>query len=141
MPNLSSKKSDLYVQYCSHQAVVAKYGGPVPVSKEVCNRCNDAIVAKIGYCCPIINCANTCTRYSNPDLCNLARDPGDAYKNDPEVLPLYDVSEKLKETVEDPERWKKEPKKISNGKRYGSCTPVIQAASAMNKRLAKEGKI
>ena len=59
MPHTQSKsKADVYVQYCAHAAVVHKYGGPIPVSKEVCNRCNDAMVDKVGYCCPMINCTH-----------------------------------------------------------------------------------
>jgi len=139
MPN--SKSNNSYVQYCRHPKIIAKYGGPVPITSAACNRCNDVQVATTGYCCPDISCAHTCNRYGNPDMCNLARDPSDAYKNDPETLPLHDVSEKLKEAVENPKKWKKEPKKISNGKRYGSCTPVIQSATSMNTRLAKEKRI
>lgn len=137
----SSKSKTKYVQYCRHPRVVLRHGGPVPITREACNRCNDHQVANTGYCCPDIHCTHTCTRYANPDLCNLARDPRDAYKSDPETLPLFDISQELKQSVEDPKKWRKEPPKIKNGKRYGSCTPVIQSASAMNKRLAQEGKI
>lgn len=137
----NSKSRTTRTQLCSHHRIVAKYGKAMPISAEACNKCNDAIIANTGYCCPMIECKKICTRYGNPDLCNFARDPNDAFKNDPEILPLHDISKELKQMAEDPKRWKKEPPKLKNGKRYGSAIPSIQGASAMNKRLAKEGKI
>lgn len=139
MPNSKSEKTS-FQQYCCHPVFLKKYGGPVPMTKEACNRCNDLQIQRTGYCCPDIDCARTCTRFGNPDLCNYARETRDAYKNDPETIPLLDVSKKLKERAESPKKWKKAPPPITNGERYGSVTPVIRHAELMHKLLEKKQK-
>jgi len=132
----NSKPKTKFQQFCAHPQVVAKYGGPMPISRDACNLCNDAVVKEFGYCCPMIDCDHTCNRRGNPDLCNLARNPSDAFKMDPEVLPLM---EPPRTELEDAEKWKKEPPSIKNAKQFGTAKPAIIQAERMNKKLADEG--
>lgn len=124
---------------CPHPLVMKKHGGPMPVTNEACNACNDAHVAKWGYCCDFINCHETCDRKGNPDLCNLARDPADAHRmNDYEALPLMWDPTAYKQKLEDPKDWKKEPKQIKNAKQYGTFKPAIFHSEMMHKKLEEE---
>jgi hypothetical protein len=113
----------------------AKFGGPMPVTAEACNRCNDTQVLQTGYCCDFIDCHRICNRKGNPDLCNFARDPKDAFREDPTALPLMWDPTGYKEAVDDPKKWKKEPKTIKNAKRYGTFKPAIFLSEQMQKRL------
>jgi hypothetical protein len=52
-------------------------------SRGQCNRCNQELVARTGYCCKYIKCEDTCDWYGQPDHCALARDPEEAKKFNP----------------------------------------------------------
>ena len=132
----NSKSETKFQQFCGHPQVYERYQGPMPIGAPACNQCNDAVVVKFGYCCPMIDCDNTCNRRGNPDLCNLARNPGDAFKMDPEVLPLL---EPPRTELEDADKWKKEPLTIKNAKQFGTVKTAIVQAERMNKKLAEEG--
>jgi len=116
----------------------------MPISAEACNRCNNVFVAKTGYCCNMIMCRETCFYYGNPDKCNEARDPSDAFKVEDDVVPLIenkDAAERAKRLVENPNDWEDEPISIDNAKQYGTIKPGIVRAVKMNKQLEKDGKI
>ena len=128
--------------FCSHPAYVAKYGQPVEITQEACNRCNDAVITKTGYCCDYMSCERTCNRRGNPDLCNYFREPEDAFSMDNTEVPLtWDPDcqdkDKMADKIKNPRRWKREPKSIKDVKKYGRYWPAKFHSERMQTKKKK----